>query len=269
MAENNSSRSPGPEGEFVGADASLRHLRLPAHLIFLFLMFLLPALFGRFLFLRFTLPLAHRLGIHQALSSVLLVNILMLFELALLLGAFYWVQRGRSWLQLRRATYVWPIDWKGVAWSPLLYLGMFVILGVWGALAQPRILAFVQSLGFWKGRNTILELSSMPPPATTVGVVLIYLSWAILGAFVEEVYFRGYLQSQMSFVGRFDWVLSGLLYGCHHFWVSPLVPTAMVLGWCLALIFKWRKNTWPCVVAKFLSLSVEFIIYLSGIVKPH
>ena len=73
----------------------------------------------------------------------------------------------------------------------------------------------------------------------------------------------------MSFAGRFDWVLSGLLYGCHHFWVTPLIPTAMVLGWCLALIFKWRKNTWPCIVAKFLLLGVRSIIYLNGMVKPH
>lgn len=94
MAKNNSSQSPGLAGEFVGADAPLRQLRLPAHLIFLFLMFLLPALFGRFLFLRFILPLAHRLGIHPAVSSVLLVNVLMLFELALLLAAFYCVQCG-------------------------------------------------------------------------------------------------------------------------------------------------------------------------------
>jgi membrane protease YdiL (CAAX protease family) len=232
-------------------------------------MFLLPALFGRFLFLRFTLPLAHKLGIHPAVSSVLLVNVLMLFELALLLAAFYWVQHGRRWQQLRRATYVWPIDWKGTAWSPLLCLGIFIVLGAWGTLAQPRILAFMQGMGFWKGRNIILELNSMSPPATTVAVVLIYLSWAILGAFVEEAYFRGYLQSQMSFAGRFDWVLGGLLYGFHHFWVTPLVPTAMVLGWCLALIFKWRKNTWPCILAKFLLLGGQSIIYLSGMVKPH
>lgn len=268
MATNSSSDSAGHATD-VAADAPLRHLPLPAHLVFLVLMFLLPALFGRFLFLRFTLPLAHKLGIHPAVSSVLLVNVLMLFELALLLAAFYWVQHGRRWQQLRRATYVWPIDWKGTAWSPLLCLGIFIVLGAWGTLAQPRILAFMQGMGFWKGRNIILELNSMSPPATTVAVVLIYLSWAILGAFVEEAYFRGYLQSQMSFAGRFDWVLGGLLYGFHHFWVTPLVPTAMVLGWCLALIFKWRKNTWPCILAKFLLLGGQSIIYLSGMVKPH
>ena len=89
MVKNNSSQSPGLAGEFVGDETPLRQLRLPAHLIFLFLMFLQPALFGRFLFLRFTLPLAHGLGIHPAVSSVLLVNVLMLFELALLLEAFY------------------------------------------------------------------------------------------------------------------------------------------------------------------------------------
>lgn len=76
MAKNNSSQSPGLAGEFVGADASLRQLRLLVHLIFLLLMFLLPALFGRFLFLSFTYPLAHRLGIHPAVSSALLVNVL-------------------------------------------------------------------------------------------------------------------------------------------------------------------------------------------------
>lgn len=210
MATNSSSDSAGHATD-VAADAPLRHLKLPAHLVFLVLMFLLPALFGRFLFLRFTLPLAHKLGIHPAVSSVLLVNVLMLFELALLLAAFYWVQHGRRWQQLRRATYVWPIDWKGTAWSPLLCFGIFIVLGAWGTLAQPRILAFMQGIGFWKGRNIILELNSMSPPATTVAVVLIYLSWAILGAFVEEAYFRGYLQSQMSFAGRFDWVLGGRL----------------------------------------------------------
>jgi membrane protease YdiL (CAAX protease family) len=109
----------------------------------------------------------------------------------------------------------------------------------------------------------------MPPPAATVAVVLIYLFWALAGAVVEEVYFRAYLQSQMSFAGHFDWVLSGLLYGSHHLWVTPLIPTAMILGWCLALVFKWRKNTWPCIVVKFLILVLQSIIYLTGMVKPH
>ena len=99
--------------------------------------------------------------------------------------------------------------------------------------------------------------------------MLIYLLWAVVGAFVEEVYFRAYLQSQMSFAGRFDWVLSGRLYGSHHLWVTPLIPTAMVLGWRLALIFKWRKNTWPCIAVKFLMLVTQSIIYLTGMAKPH
>jgi hypothetical protein len=267
MANNGLSQPPQQASDSVCADEPLRQLRLPAHLVFLFLMFLLPALFGRFLFLRFTMPLAHRLGIHPAVSALLLVIVLMLFELALLLAAFHWVQGGRSWRQLRGATYVWPIDWKGVAWSPLLCLGMLVLVAVWGAMAQPRILAFMQSMGFWKGRNIILELNSIPPPATTVAVVLIYLFWALAGAVVEEVYFRAYLQSQMSFAGRFDWVLSGLLYGSHHLWVTPLIPTAMVLGWCLALVFKWRKNTWPCILVKFLALVLQSILYLGGMIK--
>jgi hypothetical protein len=171
MAKNGLFRPPVQASDSVGVDAPLHQLRPPAHLLFLFLMYLLPALFGRLLFLRFTIPLAGRLGIHPAVSSLLLVVVLMLFELGLLLAAFYWVQGGRSWPQLRRATYVWPIDWKGVAWSPLLCLGMLVLVAGWGAMVQPRILAFMQSMGFWKGRNIILELNSMPPPAATVAVV--------------------------------------------------------------------------------------------------
>jgi hypothetical protein len=61
------------------------------------ILYLLPALFGRFLFLYFTLALAHRLGFHPAVSPALLVNILMLFELALLLAAFSLVPR---WAEL-------------------------------------------------------------------------------------------------------------------------------------------------------------------------
>lgn len=251
----------------IAADAPLRHLPLPVHLVFLALMFLLPALLGWFIFLYFTFPLIRRLGLHPAVSSALLVNALMLFEFALLLAAFYWVQQGRSWRQLGRAAHVWPVDWKGIAWSPLLFLGTFLLLGAWAAVVQPRILAFMRGMGFWTGRNIILELNSMPPPSTTATVVLIYLSWAVLGAFVEEVYFRGYLQSQMSFAGRYDWVLSGVLYGSHHLWVAPLIPTAMVLGWCLGLVFKWRKNAWPCIVPKFLMLVVQFVAYLSSIIK--
>ena len=176
MANSGLSQPLQKTGDFVGADAPLLQLRLPMHLVFLFLMYLLPALFGRFLFQRFTFPLAHRLGIHPAVSAALLVNVVMLFELGLLVASFHWVQGGRSWQQLRRATCVLLIDWKGVAWSPVLCLGMLVVVGGWGAMAQPRILAFMQSLGFWKGQNIIMEVNSMPPPAATVAAVLIYLS---------------------------------------------------------------------------------------------
>jgi membrane protease YdiL (CAAX protease family) len=154
-------------------------------------------------------------------------------------------------------------------WALPCYVGSFVLFPGWSAVVQPRILAFMQSLGFWKGRYIILEISSMAAPKATVTAVLIFLSLAVFGALVEETYFRGYLQPQMSSLGRFDGVFNGLLYGSHDLWIPPLIPTAMAFGWIHALLFKWRKNTWPCIVVHFIALAVNFSVYLSGMVKAR
>jgi hypothetical protein len=71
-------------------------------------------------------------------------------------------------------------------------------------------------------------------------IALIFL---LIGNFFgEEIYYRGYLMKKTAFLGRWNWMVSSLLFGFYHFWQAeqtwPMFIPVMIFG----LMMVWRKD---------------------------
>ena len=64
----------------------------------------------------------------------------------------------------------------------------------------------------------------------------------------EELWFRGYLQPKLSFLGRWTWVAGGILFTAYHVFEAPLVYPNPLGGLALAGLYALRRDLWSCVV---------------------
>ena len=64
----------------------------------------------------------------------------------------------------------------------------------------------------------------------------------------EELWFRGYLQPKLSFLGRWTWVAGGTLFTAYHVFEAPLVYPNLLGGLALAGLYALRRDLWSCVV---------------------
>ena len=64
----------------------------------------------------------------------------------------------------------------------------------------------------------------------------------------EELWFRGYLQDKLAFLGGAGWVCAGLLFTIYHVFEAPIVYPSFLGGLALAGLWALRRNLWPCVV---------------------
>jgi predicted Abi (CAAX) family protease len=76
-----------------------------------------------------------------------------------------------------------------------------------------------------------------------------------LGAFAlaanlvcEELWFRGYLEDKLAFLGRLGWVVAGLLFTLYHVFEAPTVYPRFLGGLALAGLWALRRNLWPCIL---------------------
>lgn len=77
----------------------------------------------------------------------------------------------------------------------------------------------------------------------------------LLGAFAllanlvgEELWFRGYLQDKLAFLGRLDWITAGLLFTLYHVFEAPIAYPGVLGAVALAGVWALRRNLWPCLV---------------------
>jgi membrane protease YdiL (CAAX protease family) len=63
----------------------------------------------------------------------------------------------------------------------------------------------------------------------------------------EELWFRGYLQPKLSFLGQWTWVAGGILFTAYHVFEAPLVYPNPLGGLALAGLYALRRDLWSCV----------------------
>jgi uncharacterized protein len=94
------------------------------------------------------------------------------------------------------------------------------------------------SLPEWHLRRRGLE--ALPP---LLGAVA--LGTNLLG---EELWFRGYLQDRLRFLGPLWWLAAGVLFTLYHVFQAPVTYPAFVAPVSIAALYALRHDLWSCVL---------------------
>lgn len=108
--------------------------------------------------------------------------------------------------------------------------------------------------------KTMVSAESLPE----LGAVLIVV--AVIPAFIEEFYFRGYLLRNFSrgFGGVTSVLLTGVLFGLFHF--NPFQLTGLfLLGVYFSFIVWWTRSIWAGIIAHFVNNGLAVtVVFLAG-----
>ena len=109
-----------------------------------------------------------------------------------------------------------PLQWQQYLWMiPLTFVSVIVLATLTGS-ADPTI--YKQLFGWWPAW---LNISVVDENWTKPVVIITYLLFSgIVGPWVEELYFRGYLLPRLSRFGHWGVLLNATLFALYHFW-SP------------------------------------------------
>ena len=157
-------------------------------------------------------------------------------------------------------------DWPGF-WLLLGIQGLIFALEVWflqRGVWDP-IQGYLIRLGLW----TEASLPIVPRAYLALNIlVLILVSWVEM---VEEVYFRGYLQPQMTArLGAFSGItLSLLLWDVWHVWNPAMFIRRFVITIPSALIVHYRKRVWAPMLVHPLVNRLGALLLLLGYAGSH
>ena len=94
-------------------------------------------------------------------------------------------------------------------------------------------------------------------------LIIILIVMAIIPGIVEEIFFRGIIQTQLqqNFKSyHYAIILSSFLFSFFHFQFFSFIPR-FILGMLLGYIFKWSKNIWYSCAAHITNNLIVIIIY--------
>ena len=125
-------------------------------------------------------------------------------------------------------------------------------VGLWAlVLAVPRVLGYeddlrslVESAGWLALPSWHFQLIdgfrrlSVPVGALAITANLI----------CEELWFRGYLQDKLGFLGRSSWIAAGLLFTLYHVFEASIVYPNFLGGLALAGLWGIRRDLWACIL---------------------
>ena len=141
-------------------------------------------------------------------------------------------------------------------------LGLLLGVGAWGAvlLAALALGLLIFALG---GEDA---LPKQPPPvipwiaALPVGVRLLI---SLSAGFVEETFFRGFLQPRIGIL------LSTLLFVLAHFsYGQPFMLVGIgTLSLIYAFLVRWRQNIWPAIAAHSLFDAVQLLVVIPWVLR--
>lgn len=96
----------------------------------------------------------------------------------------------------------------------------------------------------------ILENPDLYSRAVRLSVwILALIFGSLLGPFVEELYFRGFLLPRMSYLGWAAPLVASLLFVVYHFWSPWLIPLRLLAILPMVYFVWWKKNLYIGVIA--------------------
>jgi uncharacterized protein len=144
--------------------------------------------------------------------------------------------------------------WQYVLWVPVL----FILLAIIFTFMKSLDVFFQQLLFTWV---PLLESGlqagySRDNLIVTYGLVAIF--GVVVGPWVEEYYFRGYLLPRMGYAGKWAPLLNSFLFGLYHFW-TPWMLLTRTLGALVLAYAAQRRSLYLSIVVHILVNSVDLI----------
>ena len=234
------------------------------------LAFIIPSTFAFFGF-RIVLPWLVNSGYPKVLMWGIVASI-MLLVFAII--GFYLIRKEAKKLNisLKERLLIKKVSKK--QW--LICLGIMIFGIVLAQIFSPFIPAFIELTGlsipdympFWLDPSinpieTDLEILSPNYSVKNNYVLVIVMAVTlILNILVEEIYFRAWLLPKMQSLGKWNWVINGLLFALYHSFQLWLFPILIVISLSITLTVYLSKSIIPAFTIHFIA---NFLLSILGI----
>ena len=187
-------------------------------------------------------PLQHLLGLTSAEAQI---GVIMTGVMLLMAAATFACARLVDGLGARRALHATGVT----RFDPM---AIVLAAAIWlGVLAASSLLGYEHDVRAAVERVDWLALPSWHFQRIDGFTELAPLiaGFALLANVVcEELWFRGYLQDKLAFLGPLSWVGGGLLFTLYHVFEAPVAYPGVLGGLGLAGLWAARRDLWSCVL---------------------
>jgi len=148
--------------------------------------------------------------------------------------------------------------------SVMREIGIGLLAGVAAWLAVIGVLLAVALLIWWLGGE---ELLPQQPPAMIPWIaglpILLRVGISMSAGFVEEMFFRGYLQPRIGLA-----ISTALFVLAHASYEQPLMLVGVgLLSVIYGLLVRWRQNLWPAIAAHALFDAVQLLLVIPAALR--
>jgi membrane protease YdiL (CAAX protease family) len=120
---------------------------------------------------------------------------------------------------------------------------VFVYFSIGDTLNRFVLSTFFQWLPGYFQVGAILENPALYSRGIRFSVwILALIFGSLLGPFVEELYFRGFLLPRMTYLGWGAPLVASLLFVVYHFWSPWLIPLRLLAIAPMVYFVWWKKN---------------------------
>lgn len=158
----------------------------------------------------------------------------------------------------------------------LICLGIMIIGIILAQAISPLINNFIELTGlsipnympFWLDPSinpieTDMEILSPNYSIRNNYVIVIVMTVTlILNILVEEIYFRAWLLPKMQSLGKWSWVVNGLLFALYHTFQLWLFPILVIISLSITLTVYLSKSILPAFTIHFIA---NFLLSIIGI----
>ena len=155
-----------------------------------------------------------------------------------------------EWKEIAAYLSLRTVDWKGLlVIAPIFLLIIFF-------LSLPYMKFIGSPMENWLNTFPVLQIpthSIFCCYEKIYGFPWYMLLFLFVGNFLgEELYYRGYLLRKTAFLGRWNWMVNGLLFTIYHFWQIPQTYPYFGLALIFSLMMIWRKNLYVVILMHLL-----------------
>lgn len=210
-------------------------------------------------------PFLRKLGL-PSVMSLWLVCLLVLVPLEM--GILYWQGKKRNGrfslegiiLNREKTPIRQFILWVFIVLASSLLC--FVLFGAIDGVLQ-KLFGWLPGWFFFNSE----DLSTYSKGLQFVNWLGIFLVGGIIGPYVEELYFRGFLLPRMAWMKKWTPIVEALLFSLYHFWLPWQLVSRFLAVLPLVYVVNWKKNLHLGIASHWLLNSISSLTLLLAILK--